>query len=819
MNRVMLVVSITAMSVVTPFAAAVGGERCAAHPQADSKEGRSALGAAAAIAAPVYETDGVRVDPEGITCREQGEPVAEFPVGADDWRSECYGRTLSIESGKYFNGLKCLYVGGATSKCDTAWNAMSKRVKLPKGLKNCQVEMRVYSDKMLSTTLRPILGKHEKWQNAVFWYDAAGKEIALGGFPYYVAGGGRFSDVKVPLTVPDGAAGMALRLGFDHPNVDPGEKVAFARIVLASVGPVKRFVKEASFVSEVHRRGGVSWVAKTPPGTSVKFQWRGAAKAKDLFSAKFNGPDGTDASFYTRPFQANAPFVQYRAVLVSDGASTPVLKKVTVGGVADGRWTDIVDDQPPEIWRAMPSPTTDAKVRLAFSIRDRSAVDWDSVKVRVDGKDVTADFVREGDVLHEKVQRTEPFTKGVHWAEIDASDCRGFSVTAKKLFYIGEVPKGMPSYTLRDDGMTLVDGKPFFPIGLYGLCEREFNGNNFDKAFADVKAAGFNFAQTYGRSYAREFLDAAQKHDVKLWVQWRNPDANFMNKGRVFPQVLAWYLGDDTSEHATPQEVRDRHDAVTSIDPNRLTCQADGVGTGNRISNYARYVTGTDVFMPEIYPVCRKKGDISDKTCVADVVRTMKTIKRDAMEYGDGRVRGFWPILQWFKGWSVWDHFPSREQLFATSFAAIIHGGHGITWYTYGGGYDKKRKKYNEGVTSTPERWKAICDLATWLKELTPALVARTGRQPPPAEILSGAKFDPLGQPSVTALLKRCDGAVFLLTVNAAPESVRVRFRLEGVADKAEVMKESRFVSCPGGVLEDDFKPFGVHVYRIEEND
>ena len=31
-------------------------------------------------AASVYETDGVRVEPEGITCRERGEPVAEFPV-------------------------------------------------------------------------------------------------------------------------------------------------------------------------------------------------------------------------------------------------------------------------------------------------------------------------------------------------------------------------------------------------------------------------------------------------------------------------------------------------------------------------------------------------------------------------------------------------------------------------------------------------------------------------------------------------------------------------------------------------------------------
>ena len=35
-------------------------------------------------AASVYETDGVRVEQTGITCRERGEPVAEFPLGEGD---------------------------------------------------------------------------------------------------------------------------------------------------------------------------------------------------------------------------------------------------------------------------------------------------------------------------------------------------------------------------------------------------------------------------------------------------------------------------------------------------------------------------------------------------------------------------------------------------------------------------------------------------------------------------------------------------------------------------------------------------------------
>jgi hypothetical protein len=370
--------------------------------------------------------------------------------------------------------------------------------------------------------------------------------------------------------------------------------------------------------------------------------------------------------------------------------------------------------------------------------------------------------------------------------------------------------------TLRDDGMTLINGKPFFPIGIYSVLKREFNNRDFDKAFAGLKDAGFNLAHTYGDAYNPEFTAAARKYGFKLWVEARMPDRKLLDEGRHNPSIIAWYLGDDTSGHQLPQEVNDNNAAVKAVDPYRLTCQADPIGSDRVVTRYAPYVRSTDVFMPEIYPVRSDMGDKTDATCVAETIRDMKRVASDVRLFGDGRPRGCWPIIQYFKGWGDWGHFPTRDQLFAMTWAAVIHGAHGMTWYTYGGFYDKKRKKHNEGVTSTPERWKAICDLATWLKELSPVLVTRTGKQPPMPEIVSGAKLDPLGQPSVTALLKRYGDDVFLFAVNAATEDVRARFRLEGVDGKAEAMKENRTVKCPDGVLEDNFKPFAVHVYRLK---
>ena len=351
------------------------------------------------------------------------------------------------------------------------------------------------------------------------------------------------------------------------------------------------------------------------------------------------------------------------------------------------------------------------------------------------------------------------------------------------------VGRPVPKVTLRDDGATLVDGKPFFPIGIYSVCKRGFNGHSFDKAFAGLKEAGFNFAHTYGDAYDPEFLAAAGKHGIKLWVHARMPDDRLLKIGRMEPSIMAWYLGDDTASHRTPQELMDNNAAIKAVDAFRITCQADVISSDLHISRYAAYVRGTDVFMPEIYPVRKKAGDGSDKTCVAEAIRDMKRVASDVRTFGDGKPRGCWPIIQYFKGWGDWGHFPDERQLAAMTWASVIHGANGVTWYTYGGTRDG-----NEGVTSTPERWRAISKLAQELKRYSPVLLERTSRAQPTVETIEGPKKDPLGrEPSVSVLLKVHKGKPYLFAVNASPESVTARIRLPD-----------------GNAFTERFPPFGV---------
>ena len=218
-------------------------------------------------------------------------------------------------------------------------------------------------------------------------------------------------------------------------------------------------------------------------------------------------------------------------------------------------------------------------------------------------------------------------------------------------------------------------------------------------------------------------------------------------------------------------------------------------------------MTATDGFLPEIYPVRGEAGNPSDATCVAQTIRDMKQVAADVRRYGKGTPRTCWAIIQYFKGWKGWKHFPTREQLFAMTYAAVIHGAHGVTWYTYGG------FKQNEGVTSTPERWRNICDLAGQLAELAPVLTERTPPQPPVPTVTSGPKADPFGELAVTCLLKRHDGWNYLLAVNASTEPVSAELSANG-ATTVEVLYEKRACAARNGRFADTFAPFAVHIYR-----
>ena len=493
-------------------------------------------------------------------------------------------------------------------------------------------------------------------------------------------------------------------------------------------------------------------------------------------------------------------------VRISD-LSFSVMKSET-----DSAWMPRPEDEAPRVRIVSETPFKNRRADLKVSVESRRPIDWSKVSFKIDGKDATAAFAREGSVFTYKAEGK--WDRSLHAVDVSLPDPEtGETKTAHKTILCGEAPK-TPAVRLREDGVALVGGVPFFPIGVYSVCEREFNGMSLDRAFEDLKAAGVNTVHSYSDTRGETFLSAADRHGLKVFAGIRKADKAFVEKTRHHPSVLAWYVGDDTSMHAEPFEVYDRSDSVLSADPTRITAQADVMNSGDAVSSYRAFVKTTDVFMPEIYP-CHDEKRNPDPECVAKAVRDMKRFRSDVAEAKDGRPKAIWPIIQYFSGWSSWHRFPTREELFAMSFATLVHGAQGITWYTYGGFPDPKRNRINRGVTDSPEVWKNFTDLTSRIAALVPALTMPVPLQPKPAKVISGPERDAFLNESVSVSLRRAGCDAYLIAVNGTCQALTAELDLfDRVDGDVEVMWESRAVRPNGTAVLETFAPFAVHVYH-----
>ncbi len=779
-------------------------------------------------AGTVYENS--RIDLRNGTARPAvfGEIVfSDQFTQKNVWNTKVhnYENLLKYSFDKKYKGSSCFYISGqGLPKKDTAWCLYSNKIPFTRKHSEFTLCFTFSTDQ----TINGQLETSSLWRSAVLWFDAAGSPCGEQQFSF-IGAASDFSESAVYGNVPEQAKSFVLQFGFDRPNLDEGKFFALHSVLLsmndsATQSKNNSFEKadslqkkndqsktEGCFVSEIFPGGPVSWKADIPAGTSVRFQISSAPSVNDIPGkwSEFTGPDGTKNSYYEKPFTVTERFVRYKVFLKPNGMNAPTLYSVQIGSKTDSQWTLRRDAFPPRVKVVSQTPTKNKRNELVLSIVDDAPILWSTLKITLDGKNATDRFHRKNNLLHFIPE--SDWNDGLHKIDVEISDYYNNSVQAKKCFFIGTTPT-TSKVTMREDGAVLIDGKPFFPIGIYGVMKREFNNFNIDKAFADLKDAGFNFAHSYIMPREDEFLDTAQKYGFKLWTVARFPDERFINTERNHPAILAWYLGDDTSANTTPSELFDRNDAVKALDPTRLTTQADPISSQSQISNYQDYVRGTDTFLPEIYPVHTKKKN-SARDCVPITILDMKRCQIDIKKANDGP-KSIWPIIQYFQGWG-WERFPTMQELRAMSFASIIHGANGITWYTYGGTVEPEKKKFNYGVTTTPERWNNISTVARQIRDLSPVLLERTPVKQPSFKILSGPALDSLKNDSISLLLKTKDGSSWLLTVNSSIQDVQAEFDLPG-STQADVLYENRSLPIVNGKLTDKFKGLDVHLYKIK---
>lgn len=270
--------------------------------------------------------------------------------------------------------------------------------------------------------------------------------------------------------------------------------------------------------------------------------------------------------------------------------------------------------------------------------------------------------------------------------------------------------------TLDETGRLLVEGKPFFPLGLY-------LGPTEDEHLARIARAGFNTILCYGYGAGKDprgYLDRAAKHGLKVIYSikdfyegstWhpKQPGMSDLDQMRKFitefrdhPALLAWYTNDELGPEWMPK-LQAAYDLVCDLDPDHPAFQVLCVPSQNHL-----YYGVTDILGVDPYPIPRHP--------VTMVGEWMDTA-RAAMWWA----KPVWCVPQIFQ-WANYskdakDREPTFEEKRAMVLLALIHGAQGLVCYSY---YDLL--KGNDRALFD-RRWKEVSAIADDVAKLLPVLL------------------------------------------------------------------------------------------------
>ena len=746
-----------------------------------------------------------------------------FPNGTGNWQVENYTSALLFER-QQEAGAPYLSIRRKGGPCDTAFSVVSRPVDVTAG---------ALFDLRITARGDPVFararGHGDHFLMGLLWLAADGQPAEAQPFGL-TCKEDDWLETRVSGRVPAGAARAVIHIGADEPDIVSGHPLDIRSVTFSVQSPGEHLTAGEAVsrpIPLVKPSDGLQWQAECPAGTRVTLHVSTAPDkdgAPDTWSP-FAGPDGTAASAFETSGQrlpawpASARWLRYRIRLTTDNAArSPTVTAVRVGATRDTLWSG-ADHTPPALETLTPSLTEDARAPVLFRVSDPSGLNVSTLRFWADGIEMSASLQQKNGAF--VYAPATPFAPAgtardpsdappnLHHFRLSVEDQAANRLVTKWPLLVGE-RSTRNRVTLRKDGAVLIDEKPFFPVGIYAVWKKDFNSNSFDRAFAELKANGFNVAHTYnsGRTADfRAFMDAAARHGLRLFLasgQGANcPDAQAVledvARERVHPAVLAWYLADDTASHVTPGQLAELTEAVRRIDPDHITVQADVVGQPP-FSNYSAFVGATDGFLPELYPI---RGDDD----VPRIITDMQTLRADIRAAGHP-VKTVWPIIQYFEGWG-WPRFPTADELRAMSFLALIHGANGLTWYTYGG-HGK-----NHGATHTPETWRTLCEVAREISGLQEVLLAETV-DAPQATVLAGPRQDSQGHPALSVLAKRHQGKRYLLCANSAKAEIQAALALAGAGKVTDRSEPARALSVAQGALTDTFPPYGVRVYIAE---
>lgn len=353
----------------------------------------------------------------------------------------------------------------------------------------------------------------------------------------------------------------------------------------------------------------------------------------------------------------------------------------------------------------------------------------------------------------------------------------------------------------------LIDGKPFFPIGMYWSSINEEDV----RVYAQSK---FNCLMPYG-SPKREQMDLAAKHGLKVIYSVKDwyagsgycpgfiksvddEEPNVRKRVREFrdhPALLAWYLNDELPQRFMPQlEAHQRW--VAEEDPHHPTWVVL-----YQYREVAAYLDTFDVIGTDPYPIGRAPASMAAEW-TAETFRQVEG------------ARPMWQVPQ-LHNWANYRQGEAAEKQYRTptfdekrsmAWQCICEGATGLVFYSW---YDVKR---NADVPFE-EQWEGLKRIAAEIDSWTPVLLSID----PAPHVGVSCESASADQPNWLNWTARSHGGkLYLFAANNGDGEGKITFKLLKAPRSINVPDERRSITPSGTAFHDELEKLSVRIYEVD---
>jgi hypothetical protein len=450
---------------------------------------------------------------------------------------------------------------------------------------------------------------------------------------------------------------------------------------------------------------------------------------------------------------------------------------------------------------------TEARIRVVLNLEDYALTNEDvAVRWRV-VHGASAEAVMEGELTSLKEDEADVtiqsalLKEGAHRVAVRLTEkATGDALSEKSVPLHRMAAAGQPKCYIDVHNRLMVDGEPFFPLGMY------WSGIDAEQLEIYAESA-FNCLLPYGMPTGEQ-LDLA--HAKALKVIYTVKDCYFGSKYcpsviqseedeyrivrekveayRSHPAVLAWYINDELSLDYLDRLVAHK-EFIHSLDPDHPT-----FAVLYQINQIRDYMPTCDAIGTDPYPIGRAKpGQAGEWT-------------RRTREGVFDR-RPMWQVPQAFN-WANYakneedkknKRAPTLEEMRSMAWQCISEGARGLIFYSW---FDMRRDK----TTPFDQQWPRMKTVAEEIAVLSPALLS----------VEEVPKITCAPNDSIHWGARQLGSTTYLFVVNATEEETTARFSLPDKPERVVLRGAGEESSGTDQALDVTLAPLAVGVYILE---